>query len=100
MNSDNNLEPSSITDKPIMARGPADHPQLAQLPEWPTRTIAVLSTLDGGPHAIRVAAPVRAGEQRILVSLERSRRSLARLRANPHVALAIFTAGNCAFTAL
>ena len=100
MNSDNNLEPSSITDKPIMARGPADHPQLAQLPEWPTRTIAVLATLDGGPHAIPVAAPVRAGDQRILVSLERSRRSLARLRANPHVALAIFTAGNCAFTAL
>ena len=43
---------------------------------------------------------VRAGDQRILVSLERSRGSLARLRANPHVALAILTAGNCAFTAL
>ena len=60
MNSDNSLEPST-TDKPIMARGPADHPQLAQLPEWPTRTIAVLSTSDGGPHAIPVAAPGPSG---------------------------------------
>ena len=80
MNSDNSVEPST-TDKPIMARGPADHPQLAQLPEWPTRTIAVLSTSDGGPHAIPVAAPVRAGDWRILVSLERTQGSLARLRA-------------------
>jgi hypothetical protein len=71
-----------------------------QLPEWPTRTIAVLSTIDEGPHAIPVAAPVRAGDQRILVSLERTRGSLARLRANPHGALAILTGGNYAFTAL
>ena len=47
-----------------------------------------------------MAAPVRAGDRRILVSLERTRGSLARLRANPHVALAILTGGNCAFTAL
>jgi Pyridoxamine 5'-phosphate oxidase len=99
-NSEHNLGPSSTRDKPIIATGPAGHPQLAQLPEWPARTIAVLSTIDGGPHAIPVAAPVRAGDQRILVSLERTRGSLARLRANPHVALAILTGGDCAFTAL
>ena len=76
------------------------HPQLARLPEWPARTIAVLCTTDGGPHAIPVAAPVRAGDQRILVSLERTRGSLARLRENPQVALAIISGGNVAFTAL
>jgi hypothetical protein len=100
MNSENNLGPSSTKDEPIIATGPAGRPQLAQLPEWPARTIAVLSTIDGGPHAIPVAAPVRAGNQCILVSLERTRGSLARLRANPHVALAILTGGNYAFTAL
>ena len=98
MNTKNNLGPSSTKDKPIIATGQADHPQLARLPEWPARTIAVLSTIDEGPHAIPVADPVRASDQRILVSLDRTRRSLARLRANPQVALAILTGGNCAFT--
>jgi Pyridoxamine 5'-phosphate oxidase len=99
MNSEKNLGPTPTKDGPIIATGSAGHPQLAQLPEWPARTIAVLSTIDGGPHAIPVAAPVRAGDRRILVSLERTRGSLARLRANPHVALAILAGGNCAFTA-
>jgi len=87
-------------DKPIIAAGRPGHPQLAKLPEWPARTIVVLCTMDGGPHAIPVAAPVRAGDQRILVSLERTRGSLARLRENPQVALAILSSGNVAFTAL
>ena len=69
------------------------------LPEWPTRTIAVLATLGDGPHAIPVSAPVRAGDRRILLSLHRSRGSLRRLRADPQVALAILTEGNLAFTA-
>jgi hypothetical protein len=73
-------------DKPIVAPGRPGHPQLAKLP--------------GGPHAIPVAAPVRAGDQRILVSLDRIRGSLARLRENPQVALAILGGGNVAFTAL
>jgi hypothetical protein len=30
------------------------------LPDWPARTIAVLSTTDGDPHAIPVSAPLRA----------------------------------------
>ena len=50
MNSENDLGPSSTKDKPIIATGPVGHPHLAQLPEWPARTIAVLSTINGGPH--------------------------------------------------
>jgi hypothetical protein len=76
-----------------------EHPQLAVLPDWPIRTIAVLSTVDQGPHAIPVSAPVRAGDQRILVSLHRDRGSLARLRKEPRVALLILTEGDVAFTA-
>ena len=87
-------------NKPIIDAGRPGHPQLAKLPEWPLTTIAVLCTTDRGPHAIPVAGLVRAGDHRILVSLERSRRSLARLRENPQVALAILSGGNVAFTAL
>src|SRR5215469_13442535 len=87
-------------DRPIIAAGRPSHSQLAKLPEWPVRTIAVLCTMDGGPHAIPVAAPLRAGDLRILVSLEHTRGSLARLRENPQVALAILSVGNVAFTAL
>jgi hypothetical protein len=69
------------------------------LPEWPGRTVAVLATLDGGPHAIPVSAPVRAGDHRILISLHRDRDSLARLREEPRVALLILAEGDIAFTA-
>jgi hypothetical protein len=69
------------------------------LPEWPPRTIGVLATLDDGPHAIPISAPVRAGDRRILFSLHRDRGSLRRLRERPRVALAILAAGNVAFTA-
>jgi hypothetical protein len=69
------------------------------LPEWPTRTIAVLATLDDGPHAIPVSAPLRAGDRRILLSLHRTRGSLARLRQRPQVTLVVLSAENTAFTA-
>jgi len=59
----------------------------------------VLATTDDGPHAIPVSAPVRAGDDRILLSLHRTRGSLSRLRAHPRVALAVLTEGNVAFTA-
>jgi hypothetical protein len=75
------------------------HPQLETLPEWPARTIAVLATAGPAPHAIPVSAPVRADDRRILLSLQRSRGSLARLRTRPQVALLILTAGNIALTA-
>jgi Pyridoxamine 5'-phosphate oxidase len=69
------------------------------LPEWPRPTIAVLATIDEAPHAIPVSTPVRAGDQAILLSLHRSRDSLARLRERPHVALLFLAEGNVAFTA-
>ena len=69
------------------------------LPEWPMRTIGVLVTTGHGPHAIPVSAPLRAGDRRILLSLHRTRGSLARLRERPEVALAVLAAGNVAFTA-
>lgn len=69
------------------------------LPEWRTRTIAVLSTVNETPHSIPVSAPLRAGDRRILLSLHRSRDSLARLRERPDVALTILAAGDTAFTA-
>lgn len=69
------------------------------LPEWPARTIAILTTIGRGPHAIPISAPVRAGEHRILFSLHRDRGSLARLRQCPQVALAILAEGDVAFTA-
>jgi hypothetical protein len=69
------------------------------LPTWTPRTIAVLSTTNGAPHAIPVSAPVRAGDREILLSLHRSRGSLARLRKHPRVALTVLTEGDIAFTA-
>jgi len=89
-------------DKPIVASGTAtrsEHPQLERLPEWPAATVAVLSTMDGAPHAIPVTAPIRAGDHRILFSLAHSRGSLVRLREHPQAALSILSEGNCAFTA-
>jgi hypothetical protein len=76
-----------------------EHPELEVLPEWPARTIAVLATVDHGPYAIPVSAPLRAGNRRILLSLHRSRGSLARLRKSAQVALTILTEGDLAFTA-
>jgi Pyridoxamine 5'-phosphate oxidase len=78
---------------------PREHPELEALPDWPTRTIAVLATVDQGPHAIPVSAPQRAGDRRILLSLRHDRGSLTRLRSQPRVALAVLTEGNIAFTA-
>ena len=69
------------------------------LPDFPTRTIAVLATVDDGPHAIPVSAPVRAGDRRILLSLHNTRGSLARIRRRPAVALTVLSAENVAFTA-
>jgi len=78
---------------------PPGHPRLDALPEWPVKTIAVLSTLDDGPYAIPVSAPLRAGDRRILLSLRRDRGSLARLRSRPEVALTVLAAGDVALTA-
>ena len=59
------------------------------LPHWPPGTVGTLVTAGTRPHAIPVSALVRAGPDRILVGLARSRESLARLRADPAVTVAI-----------
>jgi hypothetical protein len=69
------------------------------LPEWPEKTIAVLSTQNEEVHAIPITAPLRIGDRQILLRLKRCRESLARLREHPKVALTIFAKGNLAITA-
>lgn len=72
---------------------------MTTLPEWPRQTIAVLATVDPAPHAIPVSAPVRAGDDTVLLSLRRTRDSLARLRTRPQVALLVLAEDDVAFTA-
>ncbi len=69
------------------------------LPDWPDGTVTILATTGGGPHAIPVSAAVRAGPRSILIALGAGRKSLARLRADPAVALAVLSEGNVALTA-
>lgn len=85
----------------MTATRPINSPNtIAALPEWPPRTVAILATVGGGgPHAIPVSAPVRASDDRVLLSLHRSRGSLQRLRDHPRVAITILAADNVAFTA-
>ena len=78
-----------------MSTNPAD----VTLPQWPQRTVAVLSSVDEGVHAIPVSAPVRAGSRRILLSLHRSRDTLERVRRWPDVALTFLAEDDVAFTA-
>jgi flavin reductase (DIM6/NTAB) family NADH-FMN oxidoreductase RutF len=61
------------------------------LPEWEEGAVAILTTTGGGPHAIPVSTAVRAGPRRVLLALALRRRTLALLRADPRVALAIVT---------
>src|SRR3954462_15641460 len=74
------------------------HP-LRELPTWADGTVAVLSTGGGPPHAIPVSTGVRAGPAAVLLALALRRASLARLRADPAVALTIM-APDVACTAL
>ena len=76
-----------------------EHPSLETLPEWPGRTIAVLTTVDPDPYAIPISAPQRAGDRGILLTLRRDRGSLDRLRRRPQVAITLLTEGDIAFTA-
>jgi hypothetical protein len=68
------------------------------LPDWPNGTVTILATAGEAPHAIPVSAAIRAGPRHVLVALAGSRRSLARLRADERVSLAIL-AGDVAVTA-
>jgi hypothetical protein len=76
-----------------------EHPRLETLPDWPGREIALLSTVDRSPFAIPVSAPQRVGDRRVLISLQRDRGSLARLRRRPEVALTLLAEGDIALTA-
>jgi hypothetical protein len=58
----------------------------------------VLSTGGGPPHAIPVSTAVRAGPQRVVLALARTRESLARLRADPRCALTVMAAGDVSVT--
>ena len=72
----------------------------ATLPDWPAGTVCVLATTGaGGPHAIPVSTALRAGDDRIVLALARSRGSLERLRADPRVALTVMAGPDVAFTA-
>jgi hypothetical protein len=72
----------------------------AALPDWPAGTVCVLATGgSGGPHAIPVSTALRAGDDRIVLALARTRGSLQRLRADPRVALTVIAGADVAFTA-
>jgi hypothetical protein len=86
-------------DKPVIVASQQQYPKRKPLPEWPEKTIAVLSTQNEEVHAIPITAPLRIGDRQILLRLKRCRESLARLREHPKVALTIFAKGNLAFTA-
>jgi oxalate decarboxylase len=85
--------------KPVVVASEAVHGALEVLPDWPAATVAVLGTVGDAPYSIPVTAPVRAGDRRILLSLNRNHASLGRLRERPQVALAVLAAGDDAFTA-
>ena len=86
-------------DKPFIVASQKQCLKPKPLPEWPEKTIAVLSTQNEEVHAIPITAPVRIGDRQILLRLKRCRESLERLREHPKVALTIFARGNMAFTA-
>lgn len=69
------------------------------LPDWPPGTVTILSTSGDAPHAIPVSAAVRADPQTVLIALAAGRNSLARLRADPGVALVILARDDVALTA-
>lgn len=72
---------------------------LTMLPSWPDGTVTILVTSGQSPHAIPVSAAVRAGPRTILIALGSGRQSLARLRAEPAVALVVLAEGNIALSA-
>ncbi len=73
-----------------------DHPLL---PDWAPGTVAILSTVGEGAHAIPVSTGLRASDRLVLLALAARRRSLAHLRSEPRVALTILSEGDVAVTA-
>src|SRR5262252_1662668 len=85
--SSNEISASSLERPRASRAGDGTVPGQPGLPGWPRRTIAVLSTVDRGVHAIPISAPVRAGERAIPRSVHRGRDTLGRIRRCPEVAL-------------
>ncbi len=69
------------------------------LPQWPAGTVCILATTGAdGPHAIPVSTAIRVADDRIVLALAATRGTLARLLADPRVALGV-TGPDLAFTA-
>ena len=73
-------------------------PDRPALPEWADGTVAVLSTVGDGPHAIPVSTGLRVSDDCVLIALAARRGSLANLRENPLAALTLLAAGDVAIT--
>lgn len=73
-------------------------PDLTALPNWDAGTVATLSTIGDGPHAIPVSTGVRATDSHLLIALATRRGSLANLKADPRVAVTFLAAGDLAVT--
>jgi oxalate decarboxylase len=99
LNLDDQTMSALSKDKPVIVQAGGRAPQGDGLPEFPTRTIAMLSTVNEGPHVIPVTAPLRVGDRRIMFTLKHGGGSLERLRERPPVALLILGDGDFAFTA-
>ena len=74
-------------------------PDRASLPDWVDGTVAILSTVGDGPHAIPVSTGIRAGERLVLIALAARRRSLQHIRAEPRAAMTFICEGDVAITA-
>mgnify|MGYP006296512563 CR=1 FL=1 len=73
-------------------------PDRTALPTWSDGTVATLSTIGDGPHAIPVSTGVRASDSQMLIALATRRGSLANLKADPRVAITFLAEGNVAVT--
>jgi hypothetical protein len=65
---------------------------------WPAGTVVALATHGDGPHVIPVSAARRAEDGDVWLALAQTRESLARLRADPRVAVLVLASGNMAMT--
>jgi hypothetical protein len=65
---------------------------------WPAGSVVALATHGDEPHVIPVSAALRAADGNVWLALAQSRGSLARLRADPRVAVLVVAAGNVAVT--
>jgi pyridoxamine 5'-phosphate oxidase-like protein len=65
---------------------------------WPAGSVLALATHGDGPHVIPVSAALRTADGSVWLALAQTRESLARLRADPRVAVLAIAAGDVAVT--